>query len=233
MVSVSKLISTITSGISAVFDTSVSVEEQQQGVDQRVSWFVSAINEASYFNDEHQQVHGKDVLRRVEELGIALGADPDFSKETELVGVNPGGAVLRETLHAKSMSTSEFGFETNGTPYVRVPTYLRDGVEGYIKTLEALADKVEAYREDPSKVEEAYREHVDGKLKALLASDRAAYEGIVLNGGHLDVDGSNIMLANSHEGESYTSEDGSPITIHSATNTLLEREPAEEKLLEA
>ena len=235
MVSVSKLISTITSSISAVFDTSVSVEEQQQRVDQRVSRFVNVINNASYFNGEHEEIHGRDVLRRVEELGIALGADPDFSKEKEYGPPTPAGMASYPTPHAKSIGTSDIGFETNGTPYVRVPTHFEDGSEEhFIQALEELASKVEGYREDPSQVEGTFKDRADSQLKSLYRTDRDAYEAIVKHGGQSpNIDGANIMLATEHQGEGYTSEDGSLITIQSATDALLEREPAEEKLLEA
>ncbi len=224
--SVSSFFGKIKSGVASIFDNSVSPEELQTQADQKVARFRDAVETSSYINHAHQIIQGRDVLKRLDDLGVAMGIDPDSGPIYDRIHPGPVGAALQYSEHAKSAGGDQYGFENDAIPYIRVPHVIdQDRMETNISNIDNLADAITKLRRHPSHVEKTLFGVVVGQLNTLRRENPESYREVVTNSGKgLDQDNS-FVAAKGHEGQSYTDGQGKAITMASVISSIFKTEP--------
>ena len=195
--------------------------DNNERADRAVRNFRQQVNEDSYINENHQIIEGKDVLARLDKLGVAFGVDPDHGKYEELFLAGPG-STYRPTTFAYSIAASASGVENGGTPYVSVPTAYahEDSVSAHIETLIRVADHVEEFRGNITSLAQMHVSEVAGELSNLRYNDRDTYEQIVRS---QEIPEKDVFIsADGFQGNAYTDESGKVYTKQRALDDVLQ-----------
>ena len=237
--SFSGFIERIRSGVAEVFaDTSSESDalSKEQQCHQRVETFRQAVSNGVYITPQHQAISGKDVLAELDSLGVAFGADPDFSKDRKYEHIGGPGLAMRtvETAHAQNISSYPQGSENGSIPTIRVATHLTENtIEIAIRNMQQMAETVKAYRDNPDQLRDTQKDAVDRELKDLQRSDKDAYKDIILGGSYLQSPQVDLVIHPEYGGRPYRDSQDRVITRDQALDSLLGREAGEARVLEA
>lgn len=234
MVSFSGIMRSVGQGLSSLlaFEESVSAETVQEKANQRVFDFRKAIEDVIYIGSDHKPISGADVLKRADELGVAMGIDTSV-RELEFMPAGPLGATAISTPEARSIGVYADGVKNNVTPYIRVPAVLdEDVLQMAIASMDSNLRYIEEFRGEPSKLQEKVTKFAESKLRDIRENDENRYRDIVLNGTDIEFD-TTVVIAEGHEGKPYTDGKGQAITLSAAVDDILGREPQTADVLEA
>ena len=224
MASISGIISAAKEGLSSLFafEDSVSVETLQGNANQRVSSFRDAMKDVVYIGHDHKPITGADVLKRADDLGVAMGIDTSI-REIEYSPAGPLGMHGTPTPEARSIGVHADGVKNNVTPYIRVPSVIdEDVLKMSIASIDENLRYIEGFRNDPSTLQKKVDQFAESRLRMIRENDENSYREIVLNGAQLDLD-STVVIAEGYEGKPYTDDNGQLITVSAAVDNILGR----------